>query len=194
MLKESLNTILKLIVLIVIINSCASRRSTINSSSNDKYRSNLTSIDNTNYQLLNGIYENSNASTSFSFWEKSILKIDLNSQTSYSTDTIVIIKFLSKKKLRLSLIANDKVIYEKRFKGRIISGLFVFNRQIKIQGIPPLFWQYGDQITAIGLYKNKDLIVFVNVAGAFLITIAPMMPSPNSDLRGPSIYERINNN
>ncbi len=178
------------IIIMIFSQSCSSKLKTISPINELDYKSKITKLNKDNFYLLEGIYQSKDSSKHAVFWNKAFLKEDFFKSKSDSQINKFQIQFINERKIKLSFLKRNKSIESKIIKGKLKDGLFIFKRQVEIKGIPPLFWAHFDQISAIGIFEEKKLILFVNSTG-MVYMIGPMMPSPTGDFHGPFTYKKI---
>ena len=181
-----------LIILIILINSCASKNVLINREIESEKRFVNKDLNNTNFNLLDGSYLNNKDSLYFSLWEQLVLKTKNKEKViNNSTNAIVNIKFINETLLQLTLLIDGKQVKQKIIKGEFINGMFLFKKQKQGLGLIPLIWVYREQYSIIGINADQNLIIGTDTSGAFLIGVIPIMGPPGSGYWEPKIFEKL---
>lgn len=191
--KTYLTQLLTLGLLLILLNSCASKKILIDRPSG-KMVSQIKYLTNSNYLKLNGTYENRKDSSGYRLWKDLFLKQKRfkrqNELEDNQYDAVVKIEMIDPKKVKLQLINDGVILDEKICKGKIINGLFIFRKQRQGLGLPPLLWVYRDQATAIGMTYTGDLIVATDNSGALLLGFFPLFGPPSGPSWDPEIFKR----
>ncbi|WP_297764967.1 hypothetical protein [uncultured Muriicola sp.] len=148
-----------IVVLIGFLSSC----STLKDPVNNNYRIELNSE---NLSILNGIYKRSSISDTINkkhhcpnnLFHSLFLRPGTFLWNNNSGKDFVEIKVIDKKRIKVTLTINDKIVKENTLKGKIVKNTFEFNRRSFI--FPLVFMNfYEDRKTRIGSLQNGNLSI-----------------------------------
>lgn len=135
------------------------------------------SLDNKNFNKLNGIYSNKNINSPWTF--DGIIYQHNSSYKALNNDSIrVRLKTTSENKLEIDFLKNDICLKSLKLQGKYSDGYFSMKPKFRfLTPFFPLLWGPGFYNLSLGITKNNNLVLLESHGGVTVLIVLPFFAS-----------------